>query len=188
MVFYRRKLPHWQPEDKPLFVTWRLHGSLPVGVRPRNSARPSGSDPSQDFPADDFLAIDSQLDQARFGLVWLAQPSVARMVDDSLHEAEKTLRLYTLWAYVVMSNHVHVLLTPSVPLERITRALKGYTAREANKILQRTGLQFWQAESFDHWVRSEEELSRIVSYIEHNPVRAGLSKRPEDWPWSSARK
>jgi len=48
------------------------------------------------------------------------------------------------------------------------------------KLLHRTGT-FWQAESYDHWVRDEEELERIVNYIAGNPVSAGLVKRPEDW-------
>ena len=56
--------------------------------------------------------------------------------------------------FVVMPNHVHVLLTPRVPLEKITRVLKGYSAREANRILERVGRRFWQTESYDHWIRS----------------------------------
>jgi putative transposase len=44
---------------------------------------------------------------------------------------------------------------------------------------------FWQDESFDHWVRSEEEFWKIVAYIENNPVGAGLVGRAEDWGWSS---
>jgi hypothetical protein len=46
--------------------------------------------------------------------------------------------------------------------------------------------QFWQHESYDHWVRDEEELERIVQYIEANPVDAGLAPRPHDFYWSSA--
>jgi len=64
--------------------------------------------------------------------------------------------------------------------------LKGYTAREANRILGRTGQHFWQEESFDHWSRDEDEFFRIIAYIENNPVKAGLVTRPEDWQWSSA--
>ncbi|HEU4389053.1 MAG TPA: hypothetical protein VFV34_14730, partial [Blastocatellia bacterium] len=68
-----------------------------------------------------------------------------------------------------------------------TQRLKGYTAREANRILKRTGLPFWQRESFDHWPRSDAEFVRIIAYIENNPVKSGLCKKPEDWRWSSAR-
>jgi len=86
-----------------------------------------------------------------------------------------------------MPNHVHVLLEPKVPLPAITRWLKGSTARKANQILGRTGEAFWQEESFDHWIRNDSELNRIVRYIEYNPVTAGLARAPEEWRWSSAR-
>ena len=55
--------------------------------------------------------------------------------------------------------------------------LKGSTARQANLILGRTGEAFWQDESFDHRVRDEVELDRIVRYVEHNPASAGLWQR-----------
>ena len=71
-------------------------------------------------------------------------------------------------------------------LGSITKNLKGYTAREANRLLGRTGQPFWQDESFDHWSRDRAEFVRIVAYIENNPVKAGLVKRPEEWIWSSA--
>ena len=64
--------------------------------------------------------------------------------------------------------------------------MKSFTAHEANKILGRTGKRFWQEESFDHWIRKAEEFERTANYIEWNPVSAGLVRRPEDWPWSSA--
>jgi putative transposase len=70
------------------------------------------------------------------------------------------------------------------PLARIMHSLKSYTAHEANKLLGRSG-PFWQAESYDHWVRDEGELERIVQYIAHNPVSAGLVTRPQDWYFSS---
>lgn len=85
-----------------------------------------------------------------------------------------------------MSNHVHVLLWPHKLLESITKSVKGYTARECNKVLNRTGNSFWQEESFDHAVRNENEFYRIKRYIEMNPVKAGLVKKPSDWRWSSA--
>ena len=53
-------------------------------------------------------------------------------------------------------------------------------------MLRRTGQTFWQDESYDHWVRTRNEVEKIVRYIEWNPVKAGLAKTPEDWPWSGA--
>ena len=85
-----------------------------------------------------------------------------------------------------MSNHVHILIWPRALLPKITKSVKGFTAREANRILHRTGKRFWQDESFDHSVRNEDEFYRIKKYIERNPVKARLVKSPEQWPWSSA--
>ena len=52
--------------------------------------------------------------------------------------------------------------------------------------LGRTGETFWQAESYDHWVRDDREWKRIHAYIEENPVKAGLVQRASDYRWSSA--
>jgi hypothetical protein len=73
-----------------------------------------------------------------------------------------------------------------MPLARITSAIKGVSARDANAALGRVGKPFWQDESFDHWVRSSAEGERIKHYIEWDPVKAGLATKPEDWRWSSA--
>jgi len=71
------------------------------------------------------------------------------------------------------------------PLAMIMHSLKSYTAHEANKLLARSG-QFWQHESYDHWVRDEDELVRIVLYINANPVKAGLVTLPHEWFFGSA--
>ena len=84
-----------------------------------------------------------------------------------------------------MPNHVHILIYPERDLSRITKAIKNYTGRRANEILERTGQAFWQNESYDHWVRDADGVERIVRYIEGNPVAAGFVARPEDWRWSS---
>jgi hypothetical protein len=63
--------------------------------------------------------------------------------------------------------------------------LKLHTALECNKIRAETG-RFWQDESYDHCVRDEEELGRIIEYVEMNPVRAGLVREAHLWPYSSA--
>ena len=69
---------------------------------------------------------------------------------------------------------------------RFLQTLKGYTAREANRLLGRTGQPFWQAETYDHTVRDDRESDRIKAYIENNPVKAGLVAKAEDYIWSSA--
>ena len=130
--------------------------------------------------------MDSILDRASSGPFWLKDPAIARCVTTAIHFGAKNLNFYSLNAYVIMPNHVHMLITPIVPLTRITHGLKGVTAREANAILRRTGQHFWQDESFDHWVRTPAQFNRIRDYIESNPVSAGLTTNPEAWPWSSA--
>lgn len=65
----------------------------------------------------------------------------------------------------------------------IMQNIKKYTAREANKILNRTG-QFWQHESYDHVIRNNEELYNTVNYILNNPMKAGLVRNPADWKWN----
>lgn len=71
------------------------------------------------------------------------------------------------------------------PLASIMHSLKSYTANQANRLLGRTK-QFWQHESYDHWVRNLGELHRIADYIAANPVKARLSEQAKDWIWSSA--
>jgi putative transposase len=176
--FYRRRLPHWQPEGPAIFLTWRLFGSLPKYKQTEPAASLT--------EGQRFLALDREMDRASSGPTWLKQPSVAARVADTLLLAEQQWELYKMFAWVVMSNHVHVLLRPNKKLSDVTRAIKKTSATQANLILGRTGQPFWQEESYDHWVRDRREFDGIVRYIEWNPVRAGLVERAEDWPWSSA--
>lgn len=186
MTFYARNLPHWHPEAQALFITWRLHGSLPkevlqaMEIDRRNKKKLSAGKA--------FRIADQMLDRAQSGPLWLKDPRIARSIVDSLRRGDAELKHYRLHAFVVMANHVHALLTPLVAVRRITNGIKGVTSREANRILHRTGQPFWQVESYDHWVRNEDEFQRIRAYIENNPVAAGVVARPEDWAWSSARK
>jgi putative transposase len=85
-----------------------------------------------------------------------------------------------------VENLPHDERAPRTPRERIMHSIKRHSARECNKLLGARG-PFWQDESYDHGVFDIEELGRIVEYVELNPVRAGLVRDPEDWPFSSAR-
>lgn len=176
MTYYRRNLPHWHPDGAVSFLTWKLHGCY-------KSCREKESDANAGRA---FLAMDRVLDKADRGPTWLKQPRVARCVRDALEFGERQLKLYSLIAYAIMPNHVHVVVSPKTGLPRITKSIKGFTARKANAILGRTGEPFWQDESYDHWVRNEGELQKIIGYVERNPVSAGLVEKIEEWPWSSA--
>jgi REP-associated tyrosine transposase len=94
-----------------------------------------------------------------------------------------------LHAVVIMPDHVHLLLTPllgkdlwAFPLAEIMRRIKGRSARAINLRLAREG-PVWQAESFDHVLRSKDSLAEKVDYICQNPVRAGLVASGDDYRW-----
>jgi len=86
---------------------------------------------------------------------------------------------------VIMPNHVHAVIEPRTSMPAVMRWLKGRTGRVANRMLERVGAPFWQDESFDHWVRTPEELRYLIGYVEDNPVNAGLVASRELWLWSS---
>ena len=134
----------------------------------------------------EFVGMDRELDKAATGPRWLGDERVAQCVADTLKFGERQLGLDDLEAWVLMINHVHILIEPKVPLQRITKSIKSFSARQANAILQRTGQPFWQEESYDRWVRGPRETGKIVRYIEQNPVTVGLVEIAEDWRWSSA--
>jgi putative transposase len=202
MTFYRRNLPHWFPEGASIFLTWRLYGSLPsgsgamMGGRSRSTARngcvtKAGTGfqngcATKDSPGRRFKLLDAALDTSSTGPFWLRDPRVADSVVDTIRKGDSVLGYFALHAFVVMPNHVHLLITPKLPVRRIMNGLKGAAARQANSILSRKGSHFWQDESFDHWVRTPKEFDRIRTYIENNPVSAGLAAKPQDWSWSSA--
>ena len=212
-LFFRRKLPHWQPLGVPFFITYRLAGALPKDVINKLEKK---RQQLQDLPRESgysrtewniriqkklFAIWDEHLDKG-ISTSWLTDPLIAAIVRDNLYYHAESK--YSLWAYVIMPNHVHALLQPNQtwtrqfeslesdrtgpkkgPLSAILHSLRSYTANEANRILGRTGV-FWQPEAFDHWVRNNSEFQRIILYIENNPVKAGLAKHSEDWRFSSA--
>lgn len=183
MTFARRNLPHWQPDHAALFLTWRLAGSLPPGV---GASKRTLDNQSTDGLGHQFVRMDLALDSIQSGPRWLKSPPIASCVERAIVRGDAELKQYRLIAYVIMPNHVHILIEPLVNASRIMRGIKGVSAHAANQILNRSEGSFWQDESYDHWVRSETELWKIQSYIELNPVRAGLTLRAQDWRWSSA--
>jgi putative transposase len=194
---YTRHLPHQVPEGFPIFLTWNLKGAMPESVieelkhkrQSLSDQRPRPGESIADRRTREsklvFAAADRFLDLTLDGPMHLKEPKAAKIVEDSMlfGAAER----YDLFAWCVMSNHVHVLLTPRWELEEITKGIKGFTAYKINKLHAEPERTFWQDESYDHWARDEEEMFRIIEYIENNPVAARLCQRPEDWPWSSAR-
>jgi putative transposase len=177
MIRYRRRLPHWDVIGARLFVTFRLHGSLPISRVFRPERLTTGQA---------FVAMDKILDRAENGPVYLHRAEIAKLVMQAIRDGETRFRRYDLHSFVIMPNHVRLLITSQLAAQEWLRPLKGFTGHEANRILGRSGLPFWQSESFDRLVRDDEECANIKHYIEWNPVKAGLARSPEEYPWSSA--
>jgi REP element-mobilizing transposase RayT len=149
-MYWKRRLPHWIPENTIVFVTWTLEGKTKG-----RSAR------------------------------WLANPQIAQIVEDALLYGASQAK-YDLHAWVIMPDHVHTVIEPKTPINRLMQWLKSATATRANVILNRVGEPFWMREYYDRWMRSDAEVSKTIAYLEDNPVRAGLSASPEEYRWSSA--
>jgi putative DNA methylase len=129
--------------------------------------------------------MDRLLDLECAGPRYLADAEIAEAVLDGIRYHAAEFGHYDLHAFAVMPNHVHLLITPRVVLPKLMKSLKGFTAKQANLLLGRTGECFWQEESYDHLIRNRREFERIREYIEWNPVRAGLVASPEEYRWSS---
>jgi REP element-mobilizing transposase RayT len=119
------------------------------------------------------------------GSCLLRQPVNAELVANAIRFFDK--KRYELPAWCVMPNHVHAIVSPYAghSLGKILHSWKSFTSHELKKLLNREG-STWERESFDHLVRSEKSLEAFVEYVEQNPVKAGLVRRAEDWPFSSA--
>jgi REP element-mobilizing transposase RayT len=189
----RGYLPHLKREGADYFVTFRLADSLPREALDRLEVEiaafpvPDSSTPSE---ADALRQrerrrrLEACLDQGA-GSCCMRLPEIAQMVSDTLRHFHG--ERYDLHSWVVMPNHVHVLVRPLPPntLGDIIKSWKQYTSTHAKRLLALPPGRFWQPEAYDHWVRDGEDRGRIVRYIHNNPVRAGLCAQPEDWPWSS---
>jgi REP element-mobilizing transposase RayT len=179
----RGYLPHFDGAALPQFISYHLADSIPATVIKRWKEEMK----HLEYKQERILLqrrIEKYLD-CGFGELLLNDERVAGMIQNSLLNFAG--RRYRLFAWVVMPNHLHTLLTrfPDYELKDILHSLKSYTAHEANKLLHRTG-QFWIEDYFDRYIRNEKHFQQTVEYIEMNPVKAGLCKKPGDWPFSSA--
>jgi REP element-mobilizing transposase RayT len=179
----RGYLPHFDGIEIPQFITIHLADSIPRKVIKRWKEELK----SLKYEQERILLqrrIERYLDQG-YGEALLKDTSVATMVQNALLRFDGTR--YKLFAWVVMPNHVHSLMTrcENYELKGILHSLKSYTAHEANKILHRSG-QFWIEDYFDRYMRNQEHFRRTVQYIVNNPVKARLCETPSCWPFSSA--
>jgi type I restriction enzyme R subunit/putative DNA methylase len=175
----RGYLPHFDQPGLVQSVTFRLGDSLPKAqlieleqLLPRERS------------AERRLQIEEWLDQGA-GSCILRRPDCAQIVVDCILHGDGAKHRALAWC--VMPNHVHLLLQvlPGFPLERIVGAIKAFSSRSINPLLNRGGA-LWMPDYFDRFVRDDRHFANEVEYIEHNPVIAGLCGKPEHWPYSSA--
>lgn len=202
-------MPHWDVPGATYFITSCLAGSVPAkglldiaDFRKKLQDRPAPQGMSEEdwlYQREKmiFARADHWLDREP-AVRHLDNPDLAQIVVDSMfHFAEDR---YALISFVVMPSHFHWVFRPLEtwvkslgsnaekrrPRERIMHSLKTWTAWNCNQHLKAKGA-FWQTESYDHCVRNDDELHRIIEYVERNPVKAGLVEMAEQWSFSSAK-
>lgn len=208
--FFLRNLPHYHLPNAAYFITFRLAGSLPMEawkhlqeeyeqqkqILANKFQGQTLQEERYKLQKQYFARVDAALDRAENGPRWLSEPRFAEIVTQQIHNLHPSY--YSLHAYCLMSNHVHVLLDqqdiPEPPplkdgqhytaLSHAMRLLKGRTGYACAALLSEHKGAFWQHESYDHVVRNEKEFERILAYIVNNPVKAGLVNNWQDWAYT----
>lgn len=175
----RGYLPHYDAPGVMQLVTFRLDDALPASRRREWAALMALEDNRERRQK-----LEAYVDLGR-GECWLRQPRLAQLTESALRffAGER----YRLIAWVVMPNHVHVLVEVwEVPLTDLVKSWKQFIARRANRMLGRAG-SFWAREYWETKIGDEAHQVKAVRYVEANPVKAGLAREAKEWPWSSAR-
>lgn len=197
-IHTRGYLPHVKAEGATYFVTIRLADSMPKEVllkfeaekaeqvrRIERGNKMNKSALMLEINREHQRNIERYLDPGA-GACHLRKPEIADLVANAFKFFDK--QRYDLMEWVVMPNHAHVVVwpKPTYLLSDIVKSWKQYSSRRAKKMLGLGEEPFWQPESYDHWIRDDEEKVRACNYVRRNPVIAKLCKTPEDWRWSSA--
>ena len=175
----RGYLPHCDAPGRVQMINYRLHDAMPADKRHEWAGLLEIKDEREQR-----IKLEEYLDAGR-GECLLRRAEIAAVVEENFLRFDGDR--YRLLAWVVMPNHVHVLVEIlQMPMSLVVKNWKSYTAKEINSRLRRTG-DFWQEDYFDRYMRDEAHLEKTVRYIENNPVKAGLVKFAQEWPFSSAR-
>jgi REP element-mobilizing transposase RayT len=180
----RGYLPHFDGGEIPQFLTFRLAGTLPRHVFDQWKWELRALTPDQ-AKAEIHRRADRLLDEQREGL--LAAPELAGLVEQALLHFDS--ERYRLHAWTIMPNHVHVIVTPQnrISLGEMVRSWKLFSAIRGNRLLGNAGA-LWAPDYFDRYMRNDKHYRATVSYVEQNPVVAGLCRSAEEWLYGSARR
>jgi len=184
LKFYKRNLPHWLVSSKNYFVTIRKKNTLPKEVIQKFKEKCETLTPLEKKRAQ-FKNIEHYLDKCSLNISDLKNPHIAQMIFENL-QWFKT-KGWTIYVATIMPNHIHLLMGNSLGRTKFLledlAGFKRFTARKANKILQRTG-SFWAREDFDHWLRGNNKFEQVVNYIINNPVSSNLVSNWKLWQWT----
>ena len=178
----RRNLPHWQQAEKMYFTTFRTADSIPREKAEEfryvkqqwqtNHAKPYTEKEKAEYRLLFSDKMNTWLDHCH-GECLLAKPVCAAIVKGAIEHFEGERYLLDHW--VIMPNHVHILLVTceGYELNTILHSWKSFTSKKINKMHSRTGT-FWQSETFDHIVRNNRQLEKYREYIKMNIDKAGV--------------
>ena len=179
-------LPHWRQAGMIYYVTFRTADSIPLerlkqwkverdAWLSRHPA-PRSRDQVREYHRLFTQRWHEWLDEAH-GECVLKEPALRNHVESTLRHLDGDAKGYSLDEFVIMPNHVHVLVSPArgQSLNKILRAWKSVSAHAINKSLRTSG-DFWQEESWDHIVRSPHYLEKYRSYIRANPDKLPIGQ------------
>jgi len=194
--YSRGYLPHFDAPGLIQHITFHLADSLPREAIARMQDQLEYL-PKKQQAVEQRKHIQEMLDSG-LGSCILRQAEFARIVEDSLLFGDCTR--YRLLAWVVMPNHVHVLIEQlsAWPLGKLVQSWRRHTSREIGRLLcpknlgspsctRHSSTSIWQRDYWDRFIRDERHSLIAKRYIENNPVAAGLVLKSEAWPWGSAR-
>ena len=172
------KLPHWYQQGKTQFVTFRLADSLPQSKMEeyrllkeqwtKEHPQPWTKTEQEEYDKLIGARLNKWLDDG-LGSCVLKRDDARKCLEEAL--AFYDGREYFIHAYVIMPNHVHILLTPigNTNVVDILGRVKGYSAKKINQTIGSSG-ELWQKDMFDRMVRSDENFNSIIEYIRTNPT------------------
>jgi REP element-mobilizing transposase RayT len=168
-------LPHWQQGKVMQFVTFRLEDSLPRSLmddwaeqRSRwllENPEPWTDDVRAEYHRKFSRQFERWLDQG-MGACLFADSDARKVLTDCLMRFEGERVMHQAW--VIMPNHVHLLFSPRVPLEKLIQGWKSHSARTLGRG------PIWQRDYYDTMIRDSDHFANALRYIRRNPLKGKL--------------
>jgi type I restriction enzyme R subunit/putative DNA methylase len=184
----RGYLPHIDGINLIQHITFHLADSLPRDAIGRME-RMLEHVPNGQQEQERRQQIQDLLD-AGSGSCLLRHDQYAEIVQDSLLHGDGGR--YRLIAWVIMPNHIHAMIQMAeFPLAKIIQSWKRHSSSKILGILKTHegfagSRTLWHRDYWDRYMRDDRHMQITKTYIEENPVKAGLVAKTSDWKWSSA--